>query len=74
MRPDVRIGPIRARAYTIPTDVPEADGTFAWTSATLIVVEIEAGDRRGEHMLLPGAWTDLQAAGCGALRDMKSAA
>jgi L-alanine-DL-glutamate epimerase-like enolase superfamily enzyme len=36
-----------ASAYTIPTDAPEADGTFAWGSTTLIVVEIEAGGVRG---------------------------
>lgn len=31
-----------ARAYTIPTDAPEADGTIAWDSTTLIVVELHA--------------------------------
>jgi L-alanine-DL-glutamate epimerase-like enolase superfamily enzyme len=36
-----------ASAYTIPTDAPEADGTFAWDSITLIVVEIEAGGVTG---------------------------
>ncbi len=39
-----RIGP---RAYRIPTDAPEADGTFAWDSTTLVVVEIEAAGRTG---------------------------
>jgi L-alanine-DL-glutamate epimerase-like enolase superfamily enzyme len=33
-----------ARAYTIPTDAPEADGTIAWGSTTIIVVELRAGD------------------------------
>ena len=33
----------RATAFTIPTDAPEADGTFAWTSTTLILVELSAG-------------------------------
>jgi L-alanine-DL-glutamate epimerase-like enolase superfamily enzyme len=28
-----------ARAYTIPTDAPEADGTFAWTSTTLVLAQ-----------------------------------
>jgi L-alanine-DL-glutamate epimerase-like enolase superfamily enzyme len=36
-----------ARAYTIPTDLPEADGTIAWDSTTLIVVELHAGDATG---------------------------
>jgi L-alanine-DL-glutamate epimerase-like enolase superfamily enzyme len=30
---------IAASAYTIPTDAPEADGTLAWTSTTLVLVE-----------------------------------
>jgi L-alanine-DL-glutamate epimerase-like enolase superfamily enzyme len=41
------IGSIRASAYTIPTDKPEADGTMRWTSTTLVVVEAEAGGRTG---------------------------
>jgi L-alanine-DL-glutamate epimerase-like enolase superfamily enzyme len=36
-----------ASAYTIPTDAPEADGTFAWDSTTLVVVEIEAEGAKG---------------------------
>jgi L-alanine-DL-glutamate epimerase-like enolase superfamily enzyme len=36
-----------ANAYTIQTDAPEADGTFAWNSTTLVVVELEAGGVRG---------------------------
>ncbi|SAL51527.1 mandelate racemase [Caballeronia cordobensis] len=38
---------IRARAYTIPTDQPEADGTFAWQSTTLVVVEVTAAGKIG---------------------------
>lgn len=34
-------------AYTIPTDAPEADGTLDWNSTTMILVEIEAGEKRG---------------------------
>ena len=26
-------------AFVIPTDAPEADGTFEWQSTTLVVVE-----------------------------------
>ncbi|HUN98078.1 MAG TPA: mandelate racemase, partial [Bradyrhizobium sp.] len=37
------VGTITARAYTVPTDAPEADGTFAWQKTTLVVVTIEAG-------------------------------
>jgi len=41
------VGTIAARAYTVPTDAPEADGTFAWQKTTLVVVTIEAGGVRG---------------------------
>ena len=44
---DTPIGAVRARSYTIPTDAPEADGTIAWTSTTLVTVEVEAGGRTG---------------------------
>lgn len=36
-----------ARAYTVPTDGPEADGTLAWDSTTMIVVEVHAGGATG---------------------------
>ena len=36
-----------ATSYTVPTDGPEADGTFAWSQTTLILVELAAGDQRG---------------------------
>jgi L-alanine-DL-glutamate epimerase-like enolase superfamily enzyme len=35
---------LHAAAYRIPTDSPEADGTFRWDATTLVVVEIEAAD------------------------------
>ena len=35
------------RAYRIPTDVPEADGTFEWNSTTMVVVQIQAGGATG---------------------------
>lgn len=41
------IGPITASAYTIPTDAPEADGTFAWQETTLVIVTVEAGGQTG---------------------------
>ena len=44
MRVNVPIGKVRARAFTIPTDKPEADGTIAWNSTTLIVVEVSGGN------------------------------
>lgn len=38
---------IDVSAYAIPTDLPEADGTFTWNKTTLVLVEITAGDKRG---------------------------
>lgn len=43
----ILIESIKARAYKIPTDRPEADGTFAWDSTTLIVVHASGGGRTG---------------------------
>ena len=36
-----KIAETTATAFTIPTDAPEADGTFAWDSTTMIVVEMK---------------------------------
>jgi L-alanine-DL-glutamate epimerase-like enolase superfamily enzyme len=38
---DPKIVGTSATAFTVPTDAPEADGTFAWDSTTLIVVEMK---------------------------------
>ncbi len=34
-------------AYTVPTDSPEADGTYAWDKTTMVMVEASAGGKRG---------------------------
>ena len=47
MRAEAKIGSVRSRAFTIPTDAPEADGTMSWTSTTLVLVEVEAAGRQG---------------------------
>jgi L-alanine-DL-glutamate epimerase-like enolase superfamily enzyme len=36
------VAAVTASAYTVPTDSPEADGTFAWTSTTLVLVQVAA--------------------------------
>ncbi|MGH9342959.1 MAG: enolase C-terminal domain-like protein, partial [Terriglobia bacterium] len=33
--------------FTVPTDAPEADGTYAWDSTTMVLVRIEAGGEKG---------------------------
>jgi L-alanine-DL-glutamate epimerase-like enolase superfamily enzyme len=37
-----RVESVRATAYQIPTDRPEADGTLAWDSTTIVIVEANA--------------------------------
>jgi L-alanine-DL-glutamate epimerase-like enolase superfamily enzyme len=41
------VSEIRVRAYTVPTDAPESDGTLEWDSTTVVVVEVEAGGESG---------------------------
>jgi L-alanine-DL-glutamate epimerase-like enolase superfamily enzyme len=38
---------VGASAYRVPTDGPEADGTFAWDSTTLVVVTVAAAGTNG---------------------------
>jgi L-alanine-DL-glutamate epimerase-like enolase superfamily enzyme len=38
---------LKVSAYTVPTDFPESDGTFEWSSTTLVLVRIEADGQRG---------------------------
>ena len=37
---------LSARAFTVPTDAPEADGTAAWDATTIVVVEATVDGRR----------------------------
>jgi L-alanine-DL-glutamate epimerase-like enolase superfamily enzyme len=41
------IDAVEARAYRIPTDAPESDGTLAWDSTTMVLAEVSAGGQRG---------------------------
>lgn len=47
---------VRARAYRVPTTEPEADGTLAWDSTTIVVVQAGAGQVEGT------GWTYADAA------------
>ncbi|WP_324645123.1 enolase C-terminal domain-like protein [Pseudarthrobacter sp. LT1] len=38
---------VQAAAYTVPTDGPEADGTFWWESTTIVLVQAAAGGKTG---------------------------
>lgn len=42
-----KVDDLRVSAYTIPTDYPEVDGTLAWDSTTMVLVELRAGDHHG---------------------------
>lgn len=54
------IDQVEARVYRVPTDEPEADGTIAWDSTTMVLVRARSGDTVGT------GWT-YGAAQCGAV-------
>jgi L-alanine-DL-glutamate epimerase-like enolase superfamily enzyme len=41
------IDEVTVRAYVIPTEQPESDGTLSWDSTTLVVVQVSAAGRLG---------------------------
>ena len=46
-QPSAPIEAIDCRAYSIPTEQPESDGTLQWDSTTLVVVRARAGGKWG---------------------------
>ncbi|HVB05296.1 MAG TPA: enolase C-terminal domain-like protein [Acidimicrobiales bacterium] len=50
------VSALDCRAYRVPTDQPEADGTLAWTSTVAVVVEVSAAGAVGT------GWTYASAA------------
>ena len=50
---------IQAAAYTVPTDGPEADGTYSWDSTTMVLVQAAGGGKTGL------GWTYAPAAAAG---------
>jgi L-alanine-DL-glutamate epimerase-like enolase superfamily enzyme len=38
---------IAVSCYTVPTETPESDGTYAWEKTTMVLVEATAGGRTG---------------------------
>ena len=42
-----RVDRLEVSAYTVPTDAPEADGTLAWDSTTIVVVHASGAGERG---------------------------
>jgi L-alanine-DL-glutamate epimerase-like enolase superfamily enzyme len=51
----VTVENVAVAVYEIPTDQPEADGTIAWASTTLVVVEISGGGLTGVGYTYAGA-------------------
>jgi L-alanine-DL-glutamate epimerase-like enolase superfamily enzyme len=45
-RETVLIEEVEVSAFKIPTDAPESDGTYAWDSTTMVLVEARAGGQR----------------------------
>jgi L-alanine-DL-glutamate epimerase-like enolase superfamily enzyme len=43
----VPVKKVNTSAYKVATDAPEADGTLRWDSTTLVLVEVEAADKKG---------------------------
>jgi len=41
--PSIAIDQIDVREYTVPTDLPESDGTLEWNATTLVVVHASGG-------------------------------
>ena len=51
---------VEATAYTVPTEVPESDGTLAWTATTIVIVEVRAGTESGlGYTYAPAAAADV---------------
>jgi L-alanine-DL-glutamate epimerase-like enolase superfamily enzyme len=44
---DAPVEAVTWAAYRIPTDAPEADGTFAWDATTMVVVHVRAAGHTG---------------------------
>jgi L-alanine-DL-glutamate epimerase-like enolase superfamily enzyme len=42
-----RVETLTTAAFTVPTDAPEADGTFAWSSTTLVLVRASSQGETG---------------------------
>lgn len=47
MTQEAKITSAEVKVFTVPTDAPEADGTFAWESTTMVLVQLASGSTRG---------------------------
>ena len=44
---EAKIAKTNLRVFTVPTDAPEADGTFQWNRTTMVLVELSSGTVHG---------------------------
>ncbi len=44
---EARIDDLKVSAFKIPTESPEADGTYEWDSTTIVIVEVTGGGKHG---------------------------
>jgi L-alanine-DL-glutamate epimerase-like enolase superfamily enzyme len=58
---------VRAFTFRFATDAPEADGTISWDATTLVLVEVEAGGKKGL------GYTYADAGAAGIVNDMLAA-
>jgi L-alanine-DL-glutamate epimerase-like enolase superfamily enzyme len=47
MHESIPIDRVSVESYKIPTDQPEADGTYEWSHTTIVIVTIDAGGQQG---------------------------
>jgi len=57
---------VEVSVYTVPTDAPEADGTMAWDSTTMVLVQVRAADTVGT------GWTYAPAAAGALIEELLS--
>src|SRR5438477_6275050 len=53
----VVIEDLRVSAYSVPTETPEADGTYEWDSTTIVIVEVKGGGQLGLGYTYPDSAT-----------------
>jgi L-alanine-DL-glutamate epimerase-like enolase superfamily enzyme len=46
-KPSAAVERLEVRAYTVPTEEPQSDGTFEWDATTMVVAEVQGGGMRG---------------------------
>jgi L-alanine-DL-glutamate epimerase-like enolase superfamily enzyme len=46
-KPYAPVERLEVRAYTVPTEEPESDGTLEWDATTIVVAEVQGGGTRG---------------------------